>query len=108
MTKKEIQKEVDRVIDNYKKLDGLFESMHGLGLIDINGEFFNCIYGIFDDYLKVVQEKIEDPADWLNWYVYENKCGEGDLKAKASEKSRFRKIKTTEDLVELIVKKGEK
>lgn len=43
---------------------------------------------------------IEDKAEWLDWFIYENDCGEKELKVKYS--NRWRAIRTPKDLVRVM------
>lgn len=71
----------------------------GVGHIDA----FECVYKLADSYTKLVSEKVGDQGAWLDWYANDNGFGAQGLEASSeTNPDKFIKIKTLEDLLEVI------
>ena len=56
---------------------------------------------LVDGYLILVEDKIGNNAkDWIEWFIYENDCGKGELGAGFDD--NFKPIKTVDDLYDVI------
>lgn len=58
----------------FEKFDALFGVGHGFpGASDGSFDVFNRL---FDEYSALVAEKIGDSKEGIDWFVYDNECGE--------------------------------
>ena len=71
-----------------------------LGLIP-ESPFFNLVDDIFCFALDRVVDIIGDKGEWVDWFMWENDCGRNGLEA--GEDGKMKKIKTVEQLVNLIM-----
>lgn len=72
----------------------------------------DVVQKIFLDYTALVAEKVGDLgchqtkfSGWLDWYLYDNGAGEKGFEAKASNWKTSKRIKSLEDLLDLIENK---
>ena len=82
----------------YKNLRQMFDAAPECEVISIADD-------IHEEYTKLVAEKVGDEDNWLDWYLFENDAGEKGFEAKAANWKKGRKIKTLEDLLDLIENK---
>lgn len=97
MNKKEI---IQKVIDSHKKREELldkFQELFGY----TNGVFcYDVLLDVEDLNLKLASQLIGDECEWLEWFIYENKCGEnGHI---AGYEGNLIPIKSIDNLLELI------
>lgn len=99
---KEKKKEyIERLIDSYKKLDTAFEGIFkifGDGVIE--SILWENVYKSFDSHINLVKEVVGDDYDWIEWYIYDNDCGEKKLEAGYSP--NLKPIQSLDDLLDLI------
>lgn len=88
-------KELEALIDNYKELNKAVDAALAVGCLDPNGKLFDSIYRFIEPTLSII-----DPSGWIEWYVYETKCGVQNTTVWVDGKSR--KIKTIQHLYKLI------
>ena len=84
------KKDIDKDYENINKLFGIIPE----------SPFFQTSYLTFDFALRIIVEMVRDKNEWIDWYIYENKCGEKELEA--GKKGKMKKIKTVKQLVDLI------
>jgi hypothetical protein len=96
MTLKQLQK----IIEQRKQVEKAFQSAIEVGIIDINGPFFDTIWQAIESITSVV-----DPDGWIDWYIYENDHGNGGMKVSIDGKEFC--VESTKDLYNLI-KEGDK
>ena len=98
---KDLAKHVKKRNELSDKFDELFGGFMGNG---------DCYYSrfmddLFDDQIKLVAEMIGDRKEGLEWFVYDNECGDKGLEAGVD--GDMRKIKTVDDYIYLIKKQSE-
>ena len=106
MKKEELIKKIDKIIDLYLKLIEATDRANEVGCLDIGGPLFDAVFHMFEGMLVLLEEHL-DCSDWLNWYIYENNCGERQMEAKSANMKECKKICNTKDLVELILDKND-
>jgi len=65
-------------------------------------ELNTVIYGLFSDYVKSVSLLLKDDFGWVDWYIWENDCGNKHFPAKASKWAESKEINNINDLLDLI------
>lgn len=101
MNREEIKKEIESALKKYHQgsvaLNKLFETIgrNPEGLIQ------ETIYSLQHSMLKQTEKVIGDRAEWLEWFVYDNKSGE--LGMKAGYDDGMKPIDKIDDLVDLIL-----
>lgn len=88
-------KQLQDIIEKRKQLEKVFKDAGEVGIIDINGPFFDAIWQAIESITSVV-----DPDGWIDWFIYENDYGKGRMKAYISGRESI--IKSTKDLYELM------
>ncbi len=101
MKKEEIETNCQKVIDRYKELDTLFDKMSDLLGTTIDSPLGEAVWRLFDDYTTEIEAKIGDSNSFLSWYIYDNRCGEGNLEA-AVNGEQGKKISNVKRLAHLI------
>jgi len=86
----------DTINSNYDKLNEI------LG-VDVDSPFFDPISLLVDMYTKRLQDMFEDDFDSISWHIWENDCGRKEYEAKCGAWKAERKIKNTDDLLDLIL-----
>lgn len=97
LEKKEV---IARVIGNYVGLQESFNTLNKAIGDTTGGPFFDRMWRMFDEYMASAETLIGDKEKWLGWFVYDNSCGASELKAGLGR--RLKKIKTVDDLLDLI------
>ena len=97
MNKKEI---IQKVIDSHKKREELLDKFQELFGFSDDGAFYDTIFQLEDLNLKLASQLIGDECEWLEWYIYENKCGENGYEA--GYEGNLIPIKSIDNLLELI------
>jgi hypothetical protein len=93
---------VDGIVTDYRRLDNACSAALAAGAMDPNGPLYDAIWRSFQGIL----ERIDD-AGWINWFIYENECGQKARKSKGRGKRGMTPIKTTRQLARLIVESEE-
>jgi hypothetical protein len=88
-------KQLQNIIEQRKQLEKVFKDAGEVGIIDINGQFFDAIWKAIESITSVL-----DPEGWIDWYIYENDYGKGRMKAYISGRESI--IESTKDLYELM------
>jgi hypothetical protein len=87
--------------DDYQKLNEIQEAVEDVfGSYITESPFFKPIWELFDHSLDSVVSQIGDEGEWVRWFIYENDCGKKGYKAGLG--NDLNKIKTVEELLELI------
>ena len=95
LTKEQYKEQVDKIVDHYRKVDGMIDQLKALGVMDYNGKFFDAIWTMFDTLLDEI-----DPDGWIAWYIFDNECGKKEHMAHYDGKSK--PIKNTKDLAKIL------
>jgi len=88
-------KQLQDIIEQRKRVEKVFKDAGEVGIIDINGPFFDAIWQAIESITSVV-----DPEGWIDWYIYENDYGNGGTKVSIDGKE-FR-VESTKDLYKLM------
>jgi hypothetical protein len=88
-------KQLQNIIEQRKQVEKVFQAAGEIGIIDINGPFFDAIWQAIESITSVV-----DPEGWIDWYIYENDYGNGGTKVSIDGKE-FR-VESTKDLYKLM------
>lgn len=104
MTDKHAITLIETCVAQYKRLNAAFDAIDKVFSV-ANTEIYEAAWGAFDKYVEAVSELIGDDSEWIDWFIYEAKCGEKDLKYRASAKSRPVQIKTAKQLLWIIKSK---
>ena len=101
MTKLEKVKMVERLVADYKEMDAISDQIGKLMGTRIDSPALNPFWAAFDGYVKAVGLATGDTdAEWIGWFIWENRCGEKGMEAGYDDK--LRKITTVKQLVSLI------
>lgn len=95
---KELEKKITNIVESYQNLSAACQAVIDVGAMDIDGKLYDAIWKNFDLLLKLT-----DNEDWISWHLFDNSCGADGKKAKATEKSKLRKVETPHDLAKIIV-----
>ena len=93
-------KQLQNIIEKRRQVEKAFQDANEVGIIDINSPFFNAMWQAIESVTRIV-----DPHGWIEWYIYENECGDMELTATVNDKAF--KVKSEKDLLALI-KESEK
>lgn len=85
-----IHKQKKLLIDKLQELFGFTDSVM----------LYDTLFAMEDFSIELVEEIVDDKEKWIEWFVYENDCGEKELEA--GRQDNLKKIKTVDDLLELI------
>ena len=85
-----VKSEIDSVYGKLKEVTGLSPE----------SRLAEALYLPFNMYLKCLSELIGDKGESLEWFVWENDCGESGLSAGCDKD--LKPIKTVDDLIDLI------
>jgi hypothetical protein len=85
-----IHKQKELLIDKLQELFGFTDSVM----------LYDTLFAMEDFSIELVEEIVDDKEKWIEWFVYENDCGEKELEA--GRQDNLKKIKTVDDLLELI------
>lgn len=97
MNKKET---IEKFIEFYKEREMLLDKIQELFGFGDGCVFYDTIFQLEDFALKIAADNIGDKSEWLDWFVYENDCGEKGHTA--GYDGNTKPIKTIDDLLELI------
>jgi hypothetical protein len=99
--KQELIRAITKVVENYQKLDEAWNA--ALKVFDGSPEnpLYRATWGVFDDYLDLVNELYDLDDDWLHWFIYENDCGENKMEAGFPDK--LRPIVDVESFVDMLL-----
>lgn len=98
-TKEEIREavsQIKKITSLYKNLSSYCDAAVDLGVLEVDGPFFNAIWETFEGMLDIF-----DVDGWISWYIYDNDCGGGERVVVIDGEERS--IKSEEDLVSLIL-----
>lgn len=102
MTKKEKTSTILKVLDLKKDLDmnwNIFSMQCGA---TVDSPFGEAIWKQFDCLVEFAEKAIGDEHGWLNWFIWDNECGEKGLGAHLSSGKKKKNVRTVNDLVFLI------
>lgn len=102
MKEQQLIKKLDKIVNLYQRLTSATDKANEAGCLEIDGPLFNAIFIAFEGMLNIIEESF-NALDWINWYIYENQCGEKQLEAKSSSMQSLQKICNTRDLAKLIL-----
>jgi hypothetical protein len=90
---------IEDVVKHYKELNNSFDQIYTL-FGNAESKFTQTVWNAFDAYVSSISKLIDDPFDYINWYIFENGCGEKKLEC--GFKGKKYKIKKVRDLVKFI------
>ena len=96
---------VTALVSHYKLLDAHWHDATKV-FGTHNNPLFEATWGVFDSYVASVSTLIGDEADWLNWFIYDNKCGRLAMQATAGTGAKAKKIRTVAQIVAVIEWRG--
>lgn len=99
MTNQEKISLIKDLVKHYQELNSNFDSIYAL-FGNTESKFTNSVWKTFDKYVSAVQCIVDDTFDWIPWFIFENKCGKGNMTCEINGKKV--KVKTVEKLVEII------
>ena len=102
MTHADKVKQINTLVSSYRKLDSVLDSLNASVGLDLDSPLFTVSWATFQLALTTTATLIGDKAEWLDWYIYENDCG--DKGYEAGPKEAMRSIRSVEDLLWLIEK----
>lgn len=105
MKNSEIEKRIEELVQLKKELDEVYENLYTLTNLSPESKLVSVMYKPLDKYMILLQECINDNVGWINWFVWDNNCGERGLEAGYT--GNMKPIKTVNDLIMLIKEKGE-
>ena len=88
------EERIESVTGAYNRLDALCDRAIAAGVLDVEGCFHEGIWSEFELMLGMV-----DSNDWLAWWIYDNQCGKGKMRAGYGKP---RVIKTPKQMAALI------
>ena len=97
MNKKEA---VEKFIKIYKQKELLIDKLQELFGFTDSVMLYDTLFAMEGFSIELVEELVGDKAKWIEWFVYENDCGEKEWPA--GHRDNLKKIKTVDDLLELI------
>ena len=97
MNRKEI---IQKVIDEQKRTEKLIDKFQDLFGFSDGVLCYDTLFKSEDLIYKLAAQLIGDDQDWLEWYIFENNCGEKGLEA--GYDGQMKPIKSIDDLLELI------
>lgn len=87
---------IDKIVGAYKQLREASDLARAAGCLDVEGKLDMAIWKMFDVLLDEV-----DQCDWLEWYIYDNDCGEDAMEAGFDDD--VHPIRNSRDLAKLII-----
>lgn len=101
MNKKELTELLDKIIFHYRQIESSFDTVYKIGFLDYDSLFVNSIWQSFEGMLDIIEKQLD--TTWISWYIFDNQCGEKNLRAKNESMKKPKEIKTTKDLAQLIL-----
>lgn len=101
MNKKDLVKQLDKTVLNYKNLDLVFDQANDLGIFPSEGHFFDTVWKSFEGLIEVIEKQLD--TDWISWYIFDNQCGEKELRGQTGSMKKPKTIKNTKELAQLIL-----
>ena len=95
-----MKNKIQKYIDQHKKIEELIDSSSELFGFSDGSKFYDYIFEIDNYMMQEVMQKIGDDSNWLDWFIFENDCGEKAMEAGYDK--NLKPIKTIDDLIELI------
>jgi len=102
MTRSEKIAAVNQWVQCFNNLQETYDKGYALLKCDPDSPWANAMFNTFEAYTQILAKLLGDKDEWLNWYIWENKAGKAGFEAKAASWKRAKKIKTAEDLLNLI------
>ena len=102
----DLKEKIVKLKDNIDRMNKVFDVLQPIPESDIH----ECYWKLVDSYIDEIDISPRDSSgyNWLSWFIYENKWGDGDLEVSIDE-SGWKKVKTIDDLVRIIeMEKSEK
>ena len=101
MNKKELTEQLDKIIFHYRQIESSFDAVYEVGFLDYDSPFVNNIWQSFEGMLDIIEKQLD--TTWISWFIFENRCGEKELRAQTGSMKKLKTIKTTKDLAQLIL-----
>ena len=100
MTRKETIILLNVWLDTYKQIDRAYESFRKLTGCIPESEIAQALYQPFDRYTDAVSKLVGDQGKWLEWFIWDNGCGEKGYEAHIGGKTI--KVYNVKDLERVI------
>lgn len=85
MTPEEKLKLLETWLARYRALDAAMDQLIDAGL-DPECPLHDAAFRVFDEYTRLVGEKVGDRGEWLGWWLYDNDQGRKKFSAWKGEK----------------------
>jgi hypothetical protein len=102
MNKLEIKQEIQNLVDLYQEFHKVWIAFADIAGGDFDSPLAKASWDIFDAYLQSVEKLVGDEYKWIDWYIFENKCGKGKMTVEINGKSRL--VDNIDKLVKIIRK----
>jgi hypothetical protein len=109
MTTNEKIQLIEKLVDQYKKLNDAFDKFSVVVGPTCEGELFNAAWRAFDSYTDVVSELVNDPDHYIAWYIFDNRLGANNFEVRwvtydrrSRKRNKQKVVKTVKDLVYVI------
>ena len=93
---------LDEWIESFNEVEAAYKKLKDAFGASPESSVVAALYNSHGKYTKLVEEKVGDDDDWLEWYLWDNEAGKRGLKDKAVSWKRDRRIRNTTDLAALI------
>lgn len=101
MNKKELTELLDKIIFHYRQIESSFDTVYKIGFLYYDSPFVNSIWQSFEGMLDIIEKQLD--TSWISWYIFDNQCGEKELRGQTGSMKKLKTIKTTKDLAQLIL-----
>lgn len=81
MNQKELESQIRQFVTRFKELDQIWNDFEKSSGANIEGPLGLALWKTFDAYTTEFSERIDDNGRWVEWFIYENRCGEAKLTA---------------------------
>lgn len=95
-----MKEEIEKFIKIYKKREKLLDNLQELFGFSDDSSVYKTLFEQEEYMLDLLEEVLQDDDKWIEWYIYENDCG--DRGFEAGYDGMKKPINSVDDLVELI------
>lgn len=105
LTKEELMALLNTWVSQYRDIDSVYTLLHDLFQIAPESKVATTLYDTHRKYTllleKYLEERFPNASAWLEWFLWDNKCGRSGSEAKLSTWKKYKKIETIKDLASL-------
>lgn len=101
LTKEEKIKLLDKLFNRLEELNKLVDQSSAVGFP--TSPLSEAVYHIVDHAITYASELVEDPYEWVSWYVHECKMGKNKAMCNVSVDGKNHMITSTRKLVEIMI-----